>query len=79
VCCVFDLQGELGERIATMHFFIINNTAAEQDYGVCVHTEKQYKDRQVGGGTKLMIYTILLVRRGSNLPYHSRSWTGSNQ
>lgn len=40
-------KGELGERIATMHFFIINNTVAEQDYGVCVHTEKQYKDRQV--------------------------------
>jgi hypothetical protein len=30
-------------------------------------------------GTKLTIYTILPVRRGLNLTYHSRSWTGSNK
>eukprot|EP00976_Prorocentrum_cordatum_P025068 509587-Prorocentrum_minimum.AAC.1 len=39
-------RGELGEKVATMHFFIINNTAAAKDYGVCTHTEKQYKERQ---------------------------------
>ena len=39
-------KGELGEKLATMQFFIINNTAAAKDYGVCTHTEKQYKDRQ---------------------------------
>mmetsp|Transcript_9822 Transcript_9822/g.20453 ORF Transcript_9822/g.20453 Transcript_9822/m.20453 type:complete len:543 (-) Transcript_9822:86-1714(-) len=39
-------RGELGEKLATMQFFIINNTAAAKDYGVCTHTEKQYKERQ---------------------------------